>query len=87
MMIVVAAANVAMLEGDDVAARRHRHMVADPDHLGEHAVARGDEQSVVEVTIDIAIDREIAGFERAALQQSVAGTEAAQAGVASQRTF
>src|SRR3954469_8671055 len=34
MMIVVAAADVAMLEGNDVSARRHRHMVADPDHLG-----------------------------------------------------
>jgi hypothetical protein len=77
MMFVVTAANVAMLEGDDVAARRHRHVVADPDHLGERPVARRGEQSVVEVTTDVAIDREIAGFERAALQQSIASAEAA----------
>jgi len=38
MMIVVAAANVTMLEGNDVAARRHRHVMADPDHLGQHPV-------------------------------------------------
>jgi hypothetical protein len=34
MMIVTAATDVAMLEGNDVLARRHRHMVADTDHLG-----------------------------------------------------
>jgi hypothetical protein len=62
VMIVVPAADVAMLEGDDVAARRHRDVMADPDHFAEHAVARGGQQGVVEVTVDSAIDRQITGF-------------------------
>ena len=35
VMIVVAAAHVTMLEGDDVAARRCRDAMAGPDHLAE----------------------------------------------------
>src|SRR5580704_10823337 len=63
MMIVVAAADVAMLESDDVATRRHRYMVANPDHFAEHAIAGRGEQRVVEVTIDAAIDGEVSRLE------------------------
>ncbi|HXL28278.1 MAG TPA: hypothetical protein VN968_03140 [Bradyrhizobium sp.] len=77
VMIVVAAAQVTMLEGDDVAARRYRGAMASPYDLAEHAVARDGRHRVMEIAVDAAIDRQIAGFERALLQQPVAGGEAA----------
>src|ERR1700737_4774311 len=77
MMIIMAAANIAVLEGNDVAARRYRHVVANPNHLGKHAIARRGQQSIVKVAVDVAINREVARLERAALQKLVPGGQAA----------
>src|SRR5580698_11305147 len=77
VMVVVPAANVVIFEHHDVAARRYRHVMADPDHFAEHAVAGGGQQTVVKITVDIAIDGEVAGFKRSTFQQLVAGGERA----------
>ncbi len=51
--------------------------MTDPDHLGEHPVAGGRQQRIVKVAIDVAVDREVAGFERSAFEQLVAGGKTA----------